>query len=46
MKPKVNCEIVLMDNAEKVAQGADILASCTTSMEPVAQPIEFGRVCI
>jgi ornithine cyclodeaminase/alanine dehydrogenase-like protein (mu-crystallin family) len=38
MKPKVNCEIVAMDNAEKVARGADILASCTTSMEPVAQP--------
>jgi 2,5-furandicarboxylate decarboxylase 1 len=38
MKPKVNCEIVLMDNAQKVAQGADILASCTTSMEPVTQP--------
>jgi ornithine cyclodeaminase/alanine dehydrogenase-like protein (mu-crystallin family) len=37
MKPKMNCEMVLADNLEKVAQGADILASCTTSMEPVPQ---------
>jgi len=38
MKPKVDCEIVLMDDPQKVAQGADIIASCTTSMEPVVQP--------
>jgi alanine dehydrogenase len=38
MAPKIDCEIVLMDTPQKVAEGADILASCTTSMEPVAQP--------
>jgi alanine dehydrogenase len=38
IKPKIDAEIVLVDTLEKVARGADILASCTTSMEPVPDP--------
>jgi len=38
MAPKVNCEVVLLDSPERVATDADIVASCTTSMEPVLQP--------
>jgi alanine dehydrogenase len=38
MKPKLDAEIVLVDEPEQVARGADILASCTTSMEPVPKP--------
>jgi ornithine cyclodeaminase/alanine dehydrogenase-like protein (mu-crystallin family) len=38
MTPKLNCELVLLDSPEKVARDADIVASCTTSMEPILQP--------
>ena len=38
MKPKIDAEIVLVDDPEKVAKDADILASCTTSMDPVPKP--------